>query len=185
MEFLTLIVLLTTLHVVNAGLLPDAPELNSPCGAEKGDCPSLTCIPLAANCTDFDHCAGTCQVLSSPQQIYTICGGWGFFDDCDERIESCIADPRNSDCGPPCDGMGICAPLQDYCGSGSGRVCSGDKACFKTGFMCEEDESSGEVSLCGGMCLPLRFGSDSYEKSKEVEVFRTDQNGNQERKGED
>ena len=116
-------------------------------------------------------------------------------DDCDERIERCVTDPRNNDrCGPECDGMGICAPIVDVCEGESGRSCAADKVCFGgdvvpddmglntmgTGRWCVEDGSGVKGKFaCGGVCLPLRFGSDSYAKSRAVEVIRTDQDGNQ------
>ncbi|KXX77014.1 hypothetical protein MMYC01_205841 [Madurella mycetomatis] len=144
-------------------------EVDNPCGAELGDCPTLTCIPLSSNCTYFRECPGTCQDLSvEKQQIYTLCGGWQLYDDCDERIEFCTADPRHYDtCGPSCDGLGICAPIDDYCGGNTDRECGKGKACFG---------GHGEYV---GTCFPLRFGSDYYDKSREEEVFRTDQDGRQ------
>ena len=40
-------------------------------------------------------------------------------DDCDERRERCVADPRREDaCGPSCDGMGICWPFKERCEGG-------------------------------------------------------------------
>lgn len=144
-------------------------EVGTPCGAELGDCPTLTCIPDSSNCTYFPRCRGTCRDLSgSPQQIYTLCGGWALYDDCDERVEFCGTDPRHyATCGPSCDAPGICHPIEDYCGGLTGRQCEGDKVCFR-----------GEGNRTG-TCFPLRFGSDFYEKSRAVEVVRTDQDGRQ------
>jgi hypothetical protein len=146
-------------------------EVGQPCGQTLGDCAgTLTCIPLSTNCTQWvntwnEGCPGTCQDIDiSQQQVYTLCGGWGLMDDCDERRESCIADPRSADqCGPSCDGPGICWPYADICGGEAQIACPAGKACF-------EDL----------ICLPLRFGSDYYEKSKLEEVTRTDQDGWQE-----
>lgn len=99
-------------------------------------------------------------------------------DDCDERVEQCIADPRSADaCGPSCDGPGICAPTKDVCGDGTGMECDEGKACFPR--MCFGDETNERGAACGGLCFPLRFGSDSYEKSGLVEVVRHDQDGDQ------
>ncbi|KAK4113017.1 hypothetical protein N656DRAFT_778532 [Canariomyces notabilis] len=161
-------------------------EVGTPCGAELGDCPTLTCIPLSSNCTYFPKCRGTCQDLSvEKQQIYTVCGGWSYYDDCDERVESCMTDPRHYySCGPSCDGMGICYPIKDgSCGGNTGRECGPGKVCFGgdnmkpgVGYLCDLNIETGE-KICGGVCLPLRFGSDGYEKSKEAEVVRTDQDG--------
>ncbi len=90
-------------------------------------------------------------------------------DDCDERRERCVADPRHMDtCGPSCDGAGICWPFQDVCDA-EGRGCGEGKVCFAY--------RGGGV---GGRCLPLRFGSDYYEKTRLEEVVRTDQDGWQE-----
>ncbi|KAK4169712.1 hypothetical protein QBC43DRAFT_197861 [Cladorrhinum sp. PSN259] len=141
-------------------------EIGTPCGVTNPDCATLTCIPTSPSCTIFPQCPGTCQFINvTAQRIYTKCGGWGYYDDCDERYESCIADERTTDfCGPSCDGMGICWPFADYCSSEKGyeRECGEGKACFH-----------------GAFCLPLRFGSDSYEKTGLEEVFRNDQNGRQ------
>jgi len=89
-----------------------------------------------------------------------------------------VADPRRSGCGPECDGAGICAPVADTCGGEAGRTCTGDKVCLRRPN-CVADEAAGERYTCGGLCLPLRFGSDSYEKSRAVEVTREDQDGRQ------
>lgn len=137
-------------------------EIGQPCGQSLGDCASpLTCIPLSANCTEWVHsgsegCPGTCQHIDIAQQhIYTLCGGWGFFDDCDESRELCVADPRNADeCGPSCDGPGICWPFDEWCKVETGEGCAEGKGCF------------------GGMCFALRFGSDYYEKTMLEEVYR-------------
>jgi len=116
-------------------------ELGTPCGADIGDCPTLTCIPLSQNCTvwgasDYKSrppCRGTCQALDlSKQKIYTLCGGWSRIDDCNEAVERCIADPRHDGaCGPSCDGPGICVPLvDDVCGWDTGKTCVEGKECF-------------------------------------------------------
>ncbi|KAM7193086.1 hypothetical protein V8F33_007958 [Rhypophila sp. PSN 637] len=150
-----------------------------PCGQTNPECPSpLTCIPLSTNCTHWatrsspSSCPGRCELLDlSQQQIYTLCGGWALMDDCDERIERCVADPRRLDsCGPSCDGPGICWPFKDICdaegkGCGEGKVCFWDRPLF--------DRPVGKQ----GKCLPLRFGSDYYEKTRLEEVTRTDQDG--------
>lgn len=95
-------------------------------------------------------------------------------DDCDERVEQCVADPRSTDgCGPSCDGPGICAPIKDMCGGDTEMECDEGKVCFPR--MCFRNDET----ACGGLCFPLRFGSDSYEKSGLVEVVRHDQDGNQ------
>ncbi|GAB1317074.1 hypothetical protein MFIFM68171_07284 [Madurella fahalii] len=169
--------------------VPWAAELNTPCGGGLPDCPTLTCIPLSPNCTVWnrrygDPCPGTCQYIDiTHQHIYTVCGGWGFYDDCDERFESCIADPRHDDsCGPSCDGMGICHPNMEICGfadwvgDGVGYVCPEGKACFMGTYR----TTNGSV---GGACFPLRYGSDYYEKTKKEEVIREDQNGDQREDG--
>jgi hypothetical protein len=186
MKLIASLTLLLYHHVSSSPLTAatvDPAECNSPCGMGK-DCPSLTCIPVAANCTDFGDCAGTCQDLSaSKQQIYSVCGGWGLIDDCDERIESCTSDPRRSGCGPECDGPGICLPLEDYCGGDTDQRCGEGKVCFKGSGVgdwgCVDGERSDKGYSCWGKCLPLRFGSDGYAKSREVEVARHDQDGNQ------
>ncbi|KAG7290257.1 hypothetical protein NEMBOFW57_000256 [Staphylotrichum longicolle] len=78
------------------------PQLNEPCGQSLGDCASpLTCIPLSPSCTQWTSpwsagCPGVCRALDAAQQrVYTLCGGWALMDDCDERRERCVADPRN------------------------------------------------------------------------------------------
>ncbi|SPN99135.1 uncharacterized protein DNG_02170 [Cephalotrichum gorgonifer] len=180
----TLISLL--LPIITASPIDDPPEVGSACGAELGDCPSLTCIPLSKNCTDFSACPGTCQeIVLEDQRIYTLCGGWGFYDDCDETIEYCRSDPRTTDlCGPSCDGFGICAVSDDYCGGESGRKCGEGKVCFN-GISerwfpgvehepCSEDEDA-EGLVCAGMCFPLRFGYDGYEKSMNEILVKTDE----------
>ncbi|KAL2190246.1 hypothetical protein L209DRAFT_723727 [Thermothelomyces heterothallicus CBS 203.75] len=113
----------------------------------------------------FTGCQGTCQDIDiSKKQIYSLCGGFALYDDCDERIESCIADPRHVDtCGPSCDGPGICWPFAEICGGEEKLPCPEGKACFND-----------------LLCFPLRFGSDYYKKSKLEEVHRTDRDGWQE-----
>lgn len=165
-------------------------EVGSACGAELGDCAgTLHCVPSSANCTDFQQCHGSCEDLSSsPQQIYTLCGGWDMIDDCDERVEYCIADPRRErDCGPSCDGPGICSVFSEICGGDYDTQCPDGKACFggdKTEWeeywpprLCEYDDSYPGGQNCAGYCFPLRFGSDHYPKSREWEIVRTDQDG--------
>ena len=157
-------------------------EVGSACGAELGDCLTLTCIPLDRNCTTFATCRGTCQALDNrQQQVYTLCGGWTMYDDCDERTEACVADPRHRDsCGPSCDGPGICFPLVDECGGGAdANKCPDGKVCFKRTSLCSIDPTTG-VKTCPGSCFPLRFGSDGYAKSRLEEIVRTDQDGYQE-----
>jgi hypothetical protein len=148
--------------------LDSAPsEVGQACSQTLGDCAgTLTCIPLSSNCTSWrEDCAGTCQEIDiSKQQIYTLCGGWSLIDDCDERREMCVADPRRMyECGPSCDGPGICWPFKEMCGGEAGTQCPEGKVCFRDMF-----------------CFPLRFGSDYYQKSKLEEVTRTDQDGYQE-----
>ncbi|KAK3294094.1 uncharacterized protein B0H64DRAFT_399694 [Chaetomium fimeti] len=155
---------------VSAATPVDSPpsEVGQPCGQTLGDCAgNLTCIPLSTDCTRWvnssnEGCPGTCQEIDiSKQQIYTLCGGWSLIDDCNERIESCIADPRTADsCGPSCDGSGICWPFAEICGGEEKLECPKGKACFND-----------------LICLPLRFGSDYYEKTSLEEVTRTDQDG--------
>jgi hypothetical protein len=166
------LLMLTSLAVTRPSPINQPPsEVGTPCGGSLGDCPNLTCIPLSTNCTAFSLCPGTCQDIdATKQQIYTLCGGWGLLDDCDERIEHCISDPRHRfECGPSCDGMGICAPLADWCSAqrGEEKKCSNDKACFYNG-----DQQF-------GWCFPLMFGSDDYDKTGAYEVIRTDQDGYQ------
>ncbi|KAK4152737.1 hypothetical protein C8A00DRAFT_34520 [Chaetomidium leptoderma] len=154
-------------------------EVGQPCGKTLGDCAGiLTCTPLSTNCTEWvtnwpEGCPGTCQEIDvSQQQIYTLCGGWQLMDDCDERRERCVADPRHADpCGPSCDGAGICWPFDDVCGGDTGRVCPEGKACFMR---------SNFAGVLQGKCFPLRFGSDAYEKTGLEEMYRTDQDGYQE-----
>lgn len=153
------------------------PQLDEPCGQSLGDCASpLTCIPLSPSCTQWTSpwsagCPGVCRALDAAQQrVYTLCGGWALMDDCDERRERCVADPRNGGgCGPACDGPGICWPFADVCGGGTGKkneTCAEGQGCFLVFDGGEE-----------GVCLPLRFGSDYYEKTRLEEVHRTDQDG--------
>lgn len=98
-------------------------------------------------------------------------------DDCDERIESCVADPRREgECGPSCDGPGICLPLGETCraaveGGGPVGCPEGTDCFFTTDWM--------GVKRTTGMCFPLRYGSDFYERSRGEEVVRTDQDGYQ------
>ncbi|KAH6634629.1 hypothetical protein B0J18DRAFT_416795 [Chaetomium sp. MPI-SDFR-AT-0129] len=158
-----------TLALANPLTSPQPSLINAPCGQTLGDCADpLTCIPLSINCTRWvsslnEGCPGTCQQLDLTQQkIYTLCGGWEFRDDCDERVEVCVADPRHVDqCGPSCDGMGICWPWAESCDEGLGLECPAGRVCFKE----------------RGICLPLRFGSDYYEKTRLEEEYRTDQDG--------
>ncbi|KAK4149849.1 hypothetical protein C8A00DRAFT_18516 [Chaetomidium leptoderma] len=160
---------------VSIPLASSPPDIGQPCGQSLGDCAgTLTCIPVSTNCTQWvnswsEGCPGTCRDIDISQvQIYTIFGGWGFMDDCDERREYCTADPRHVDnCGPSCDGFGICWPFAEVCGGETGMACPEGKACF----------GGDHRDAQGGMCLPLRFGSDYYEKSGLEEVFRTDQDG--------
>ena len=151
-------------------------RIDEACGQSLGDCAApLTCIPVSPNCTKWvsrwsEGCPGTCQDIDiSKQQIYTICGGWGYYDDCNERIERCVTDPRNGGCGPSCDAMGICWPFKEVCGGETGLNCPQGKACF--------EDNKTKDSEQGGICLPLRFGSDYYEKTELEQVFRTDQDG--------
>jgi hypothetical protein len=145
---------------------PKPTQVGDRCGTYDGeflgDCAgTLTCIPLSTNCTRFHTnwttgCPGTCQEIDlSQQRIYTLCGGWHLYDDCDERVERCRTDPRNFGCGPACDGPGICIPKQDTCRDGQG--CREGLACFETGD-----------------CLPLRFGSSTYPKTSQEEVWGDD-----------
>lgn len=166
-------------------LLPFATpsDLPTPCGGTTApDCPApLTCIPLSTSCTAWPRCPGTCQALDpARQRVYTLCGGWRMMDDCDERVESCVADPRREgECGPACDGPGICHRLGETCraavvegGGEEGVGCPEGTACFFT------TDWTG-VRRTTGMCFPLRYGSDFYERSRGEEVVRTDQDGYQ------
>lgn len=158
---------------VAAPLASGPSEVGQPCGQTLGDCTGdLTCIPLSTNCTIWvtswqEGCPGTCQVIDLSQaQIYTLCGGWSLYDDCDERVERCVADPRTDQgCGPSCDGPGICWRFEDTCGGETGWECPEGKACFPYG------------NTGTGRCFPLRFGSDYYDKTGLEEVYRTDQDG--------
>ncbi|KAL2264993.1 hypothetical protein VTJ83DRAFT_7503 [Remersonia thermophila] len=173
------VILSTVLLVLGVRLAASAPtessevpkptEVGDLCGTYDGqflgDCADpLTCIPLSSNCTFFRDpqsltpgCPGTCQELDVAQQkVYTLCGGWHLYDDCDERIERCSVDPRNRGCGPPCDGPGICIPYEDTCRQG--QKCREGTVCFEK----------------TGACLPLRFGSDSYEKTSREQVWGDD-----------
>ncbi|KAK4159497.1 hypothetical protein QBC43DRAFT_272209 [Cladorrhinum sp. PSN259] len=150
--------------------LPYKPsDIDTPCGLTNPDCPDpLTCIPLSKNCTTWTStytgghpgCPGKCQYVDyALSHKYTICGGWGLADDCFEGREVCIADPRTGNCGISCDGKGLCHPYREMCGWDLGLTCP-------------------EGKKCGGVCLPLRFGSDSYKKSLEEEVYQKgDQDG--------
>lgn len=90
-------------------------------------------------------------------------------DDCDERMERCVADPWRADgCGPSSDGPGIGWPFWEWCDD-TGKGCKEGKVCFPAGR-----DSVGEE---WGKCFPLRFGSDYYEKTGLEEVHKTDQNG--------
>ena len=150
---------------------PPPSEVGDPCGQELGDCAGdLTCIPLSTDCTIWgenseDGCPGTCQIINlDEQRIYTVCGGWHMYDDCDERVERCVADPRRYDrCGPSCDGPGICHPFAEVCGLEDDPPCPERTVCFGTGN--------------AGRCFPLRFGSDYYEKTRAEEIVREDQDG--------
>ncbi|KAK3997925.1 hypothetical protein QBC44DRAFT_228838, partial [Cladorrhinum sp. PSN332] len=147
-------------------------DINTPCGFTNPNCPDpLTCIPLARNCTTWTSewkglgshpgCPGTCQYVDySQSQNYTVCGGWASADDCYESREICIADPRTNQCGIPCDDKGLCHPYREMCGWDTGLTCPEGKVCFGD-----------------GVCLPLRFGSDSYKKGLLEEVVRKDQDG--------
>lgn len=160
-------------------LLPLATASDTPCGATNPDCPSpLTCIPLTASCTVWPRCPGTCQALDrARQRIYTLCGGWRMMDDCDERIESCVADPRREgECGPSCDGPGICLPLGETCRA---AVEGGEPVGCPEGTDCFFTTDWMGVKRTTGMCFPLRYGSDFYERSRGEEVVRTDQDGYQ------
>jgi hypothetical protein len=171
------------LNAATSGAAPLASgpsEVGQACSESLGDCAgTLTCIPLSTNCTRWatnwtgkEGCPGTCQDIDISQaQIYTLCGGWSLYDDCDERVERCILDPRTSEwgCGPSCDGPGICWPTTDMCSRETGMKCPEGKECF---FWSSVDTES-------GMCFPLRFGSDLYEKTSLEEVYRTDQDGMQ------
>ncbi|KAK4454534.1 hypothetical protein QBC34DRAFT_467965 [Podospora aff. communis PSN243] len=172
------------------------PELNSPCGPDIGDCPgTLTCIPLSQNCTVWrideysgrPPCRGTCQDIDiARQKVYTLCGGWRRMDDCNEAVEQCVADPRHDGaCGPACDGPGICLPKGDVCGWDTGRTCGEGRECFfggedvwpngvpgsRKGCQEWEAEDGTWVKQCQGQCLPLRFGSDTYEKTGREEII--------------
>ncbi|KAK0716721.1 hypothetical protein B0T21DRAFT_296111, partial [Apiosordaria backusii] len=158
-------------------------EINSPCGLDLGDCAHpLTCIPLSTNCTrwtaswsDWAGCPGTCQSIDiSVQKIYTLCGGWSLLDNCDERVEYCRRDPRNDDCGPSCDGAGICQPNDDYCGGKEQQECREGLACFIDG---QDWQVDGEHPY--GVCLPLRFGSERYEKTSLEESWTEEWDGRQ------
>ncbi|VBB81424.1 Putative protein of unknown function [Podospora comata] len=145
-------------------------EINAPCNYDLGDCaPPLTCIPLFPTCTrwttlkdpSWPGCPGTCQLIDlSTQKIYTKCAGWGLYDNCDERVEYCTDDPRNSGCGPSCDGPGICQPNDDWCGGEDERECREGLACFIHPPVSVQGEKNPY-----GVCLPLRFGSEYYEKT--------------------
>ncbi|KAK5658922.1 hypothetical protein OQA88_1737 [Cercophora sp. LCS_1] len=179
--------------------LPDPSEVGIPCGHDHPDCPTLTCVPTQINCTFwkdnwFDGCPGTCQEIDiTRQHIYTLCGGWGLMDDCDERIEYCRADPRHHyECGPSCDGMGICVPNHDGCGGKEEIGCGEGKVCFATPSWqenakdCVYREVNGQMlPTCYGVCLPLRFGSDTYAKTGREEIMRNDQDGRQGGYGDD
>ena len=181
-------------------------EIGIPCGGTIGDCPSLTCIPLSQNCTIWAEdnypyigppggCLGTCQFVNlTEQHIYTKCGGWGLYDDCNEAVEFCTDDPRNQGCGPSCDGNGICLPtIGSSCGFDSGLKCAPGLECFHgtpgewTNGVPSERRGCVEWTLsngtqekwCGGKCLPLRFGSDRYEKTKLEERWTEEFNGRQ------
>jgi hypothetical protein len=121
----------------------NSPELNTACGADIGDCPTLTCIPLSQNCTiwgvsdyvERPTCRGICQDIDlTKQKMYTLCGGWQMYDDCNEAVEYCTADPRRTGCGPSCDGPGICIPHGDVCGWDTRRECGEGRECFFVSF---------------------------------------------------
>ncbi|KAK4170830.1 hypothetical protein QBC36DRAFT_341191 [Triangularia setosa] len=156
-------------------------EINSPCNFDLGDCASpLTCIPLSTTCTrwaslqdSWPGCPGTCQLIDvSDQKVYTKCAGWGFYDNCDERVEYCREDPRNDDCGPPCDGAGICQPNDDYCGGKEKQQCREGLACFVSPSVGQVDQENPF-----GVCLPLRFGSERYEKTRLEESWTEEWDG--------
>ncbi|KAK4222370.1 hypothetical protein QBC38DRAFT_504093 [Podospora fimiseda] len=202
--FLLFLLPLSTLAIPSP-LLYNSSDINTACGLTNPDCPSpLTCIPLSKNCTTWTTryhpgCPGTCQYIDySSTQKYTMCGGWAYADDCYESKEVCIADPRTKNCGISCDGKGLCHPYRELCGWNTGLTCPEGKVCFGDGS--DEDDglmydgaTGGWVkrkfcvyvtfpngkkgTKCGGVCLPLRYGSDTYEKSLEEEVWRTDQDG--------
>lgn len=197
MHHLTLLLSLFSLAVVAETETTETPQ---PCGHHSNAaCPSnLTCIPLSANCTQYyspstNHpgCPGTCQPLSlSHQQIYTACGNMIYLDACLEYREKCIADPRRGrgSGSPSGDGPGICWPFRDICGWDTGYTCQRGLACFGGGDendeikdqkrFCVDVLKAGErTRVCGGVCLPLRYGSDTYDKTRLEEVWRSDQSG--------
>lgn len=57
--------------------------------------------------------------------------------------------------------MGICWPWAESCDEELGLECPEGRVCFEE----------------RGICLPLRFGSDYYEKTRLEEEYRTDQDG--------
>ncbi|KAK0658323.1 hypothetical protein QBC41DRAFT_385798 [Cercophora samala] len=146
-------------------------SINAPCNFDLGDCPSpLTCIPLSPTCTrwstlqdtSWPGCPGTCQLIDlSTQRVYRKCAGWGLYFNCDEKTEYCTDDPRNYRCGPSCDDAGICQPSDDWCGGQDKRACREGLACFIHPPAHVQNEGESPY----GVCLPLRFGSDYYEKT--------------------
>ncbi|KAK4203164.1 hypothetical protein QBC40DRAFT_251386 [Triangularia verruculosa] len=176
----TLLPIVLSLPISNTTTSPS--EFNAPCNFDIGDCASpLTCIPLSPTCTRWaslknswrDGCSGTCQFIDiTAQKVYTKCGGWGLIDNCNERVEYCTADPRNDDCGPSCDGMGICQPNGDYCGGKEKAECREGLACFIS-----RGHLQGDGEHPYGVCLPLRFGSDTYEKTRLEESWTEEWDG--------
>ena len=84
--------------------------------------------------------------------------------------------------------MGICAVTKDICGGDYGTECPAGKVCFDGSRedgeawwprVCEEDEKYPGGYKCGAYCFPLRYGSDDYSKSRQWEITRTDQDGDQ------
>lgn len=117
------------------------------------------------------------------------------YDDCNEAVEYCTADPRRTGCGPSCDGPGICIPYGDVCGWDTRRECGEGMECFfgsaddwtngvpgdKIGCVQWQSPEDGQLKRqCRGMCLPLRFGSDYYKKTSREEIKTDEWNGYQE-----
>ena len=100
-------------------------------------------------------------------------------DDCDERVEHCTADPRSRDCGPSCDSGGICIPNVDVCGWEAKYKCRPGLECFISSWSCPAGYRGEGNKDCGGYCLPMRFASDAYAKTRLEEISRTDLDGRQ------